>query len=164
MDSLSLGKLTLPDNIKEEIRKNVAELKELLKDDKEFAENLIFNICNVGWYILPQTVTGMVCDHYKEIINQCRKELKSYPMHVNKIHDIAGFLAHVAIGQQVLIYDDWKATKTDYTYSDCKSLGDLAISEINMQYNPDFIYHQDVESLGFTQHYGLDYEDPEFSK
>ena len=68
MDSLALA---LPDNIKEVICKNVAELKELLKDDNEFAEKLIWHICNLCQYILPESVISLVWEHYKCILGQC---------------------------------------------------------------------------------------------
>ena len=41
---MSEPKITLPDNIKEEVRKNVKLLKVLLKDDKEFANTIINNL------------------------------------------------------------------------------------------------------------------------
>ncbi len=51
---------SLPENIKEEIRKNVAELKEVLKDDKEFAQELVNKILLLGQGLYPD-VGHMIC-------------------------------------------------------------------------------------------------------
>lgn len=49
---------------KEEIRKNIAELKEVLKDDKEFAQELVDKILSLGQGVYGNDVDTMI-GYYK---------------------------------------------------------------------------------------------------
>jgi len=82
LDSLTLKEgdqqIALPDNIKLEIKNVVAELKELLKDDQNFAEELIWAVSNVGNLMYAYNVREGVYLHYEKIINECKESHKPW--------------------------------------------------------------------------------------
>ncbi len=57
---------------KEAIRKNIAELKEVLKDDKEFAQELVDSILSLGQGVYYDTILSLIhCSKYN-VINDYR--------------------------------------------------------------------------------------------
>ena len=77
MKSSEIESIALPKNIKAEIQENVIELKELLKNDMEFAENLIRMICKAGAGITPESLCLSVYQHYDNIIKNAQHEYKA---------------------------------------------------------------------------------------
>jgi len=144
--------LVLPENIKEEIKKGVAELKELLKDDQEFLQNLVWKIVNGGKYLQLNYIADSVYHHYTNVIEQCQKEYKAWPIEINKIRDIVYKLSSIATGYNELIFDVLKTVNPEYTSDDCKALGDIARKEIGSQFNPEINYNcEEVELKGARQ-------------
>jgi hypothetical protein len=137
--------VVLPKNIKEEIKNNVAELKELLKDDSEFCISLIKSIVNVGKYMLPQGIDYMVFDHYDDIIKQCTKEYKSWPIQVTQVRSIASSLAYLVSGYNKLIFDALKDCEPYDMQKKCEDLGELCRIEIGVQFNPKVDYHYELD-------------------
>lgn len=133
--------IKLPVNIKETIKNNVAELKELLKEEPEFCVELIDTIVNVDRFILPASVVEMVFKHYNDVISQCRKENKAWPIKIIKVQHIADLLSHLVSGYQKLIFDVIGTNEADETYRKCHELGVLSRIEIGTQFNPDIDYY-----------------------
>ena len=152
----------LPENIKEEIKTNVIQLKELLKNDKEFAENLIWMSVHAGQYILPDYIASSVYKHYNDIIEQCKKEYQAWPGEINKVRDIAYTLSCLASGYNQSIFDAAKIINQDYSYNECEALGKLVKIEIGYQFNPEINYNYDLDLSVMVPELSSDL-DPEFA-
>lgn len=150
---------SLPENIKEEIRKNVAELKEILKYDSKFAESLIHlvSIIYQGKYP-PQGIADVVYTHYSDIVKKCQQEYKPFPIEVNKLYNIIDLLTHLVSGQDKLIYDEIKENSDYDTINDeINNLAELCAKEVCFQFNPETLYSDDIVAkyLGYCQQEGI---------
>ena len=130
--------VVLPENIKTEIKKNVVELKDILKNDQVFAEKIISMICNVESFG-TQTVTQEVYTHYTDILTTCSKESKPWPSWLDRLSKVVDLLDHLATGYDVLTYD-----LLNDSLETCHSLGQLVITEINYQFYPDIHFNTNI--------------------
>lgn len=152
--------INLPENIKEEIRKNVTELKDILKEDSEYAESLIHLVSNVyqGKYP-PQGIADVVYTHYSDVVKKCQEQYKPFPIEITKLYNIIDLLTHLVSGQDKLIYDEFKNSNDDYDTIKTKIdiLAELCSKEVCFQFNPEILYGADInaEYLTYCQQKGI---------
>lgn len=138
----------LPIIIKEEIKNNIIKLKELLKDDQEFAKELIKSIVEYGVSIPAQTIENLVFQHYSNIIKQAQVEYKAWPKEIDNIRDIACNLSKFTSGYNHSIIKVLENAKVDYSNDDCIAFGRLAQIEIGKCYNSDIQYDYNTSLMG----------------
>jgi hypothetical protein len=138
MDTIT-PQVNIPEIIKQKIRKNIGIFKQILEDDKEFADYIMFIICNPGRYLAIDVINS-VYERYPDIIKKCQEEYKPFPLEITKLRKIISSLFHLACGDDELIMNEVK----DYDFATAqlerKALADLCIKEINFRFNPEVNY------------------------
>lgn len=138
--------INLPENIKEEIRKNITELKEILKDDKEFANAIIWSMF---YCPAPYRVSDNIYGHYSDIVKKCQEEHKPIPEEIHQLYKIVSFLAYLAVGQSEKLYDIINDTNdnVDIITNKIEALGKLCLQEIGFQFDPNINYRHQLDLI-----------------
>lgn len=138
--------LILSEEIKEAIRTNVAELKELLKDDQETLIKVIERVVND--IASSQDIDYLVRCHYSEVIEQCEKEKEAWPEEVKNARNAAADLYFMSRARSNLTAKQVKEMNPpdEEEYSVIKQIGKLCQEEIGREFNPDVDYRYDLST------------------
>jgi len=139
--------IELPDNIKKEIQKNVTELKELLKDNQDVAEELISMVCNIGNLYVITNVYDFIFNYYSKEIEVSNKYYKGLPENFLKLKQIAYKLSTLVDGTAFEIVALSEAYNENNFSQVCNEFGDLSKKEIGHQFSEGANYIIDVEPM-----------------
>lgn len=156
--SVEANKITLPDNIKEEIRNNAAQLKELLKDEKEFLIKLVIGINS----LYPDFVRNSIFEHYDSVIQESKKQYKPWPKIIDEVDKLTYSLYSLLEVENQLFWKRFKDMGSDIRIAVREIIKEEIILQFKGNDNISYDYDFNVDEYHILGELPSDTDNKEF--
>lgn len=157
--SFELSKITLPENIKIEVKNNSSELKELLKDDQNFLIKLVTAINSFP----PSFVRNIIFEHYDNLIQESKSQHKPWPKIVDEVDRLTYSLYSLWEIDNKLFCDNFKNLDFDSYNVMSRLIKDEIVLQFKFTTDIDYNYDYNVDEYHILGELPLDLNNEEFN-